>query len=280
LSKDDFTLKSREPLNIYNLSDFHLGSSQCNEKYIDHLFTEIEALKSPVIINILGDLFECADVRVGDSAFEQKWSVNRQLKEGRKLFKRIVKNPNVQIRNAVAGNHEARLRRNDFDLMEEFCETLGIVYAHDDMKIKTISDENIFVAKSKFVDKIYVNDKPLKVFGAHGKLRNKRLDLAMAQFQRDYMKKDADILCLGHNHRCHSWKETIDTSHDEGSVKWKYYNFTGHFLSYPGGYADKGGYDILPEAYLRLQIHDVRDKLFIETKECFVDRYRPDLWKV
>lgn len=281
MDKDNFTLKSREPLNIYNLSDFHLGSNQCNVKYIKHLFTEIQALKSPVIINILGDLFECADVRVGDSAFEQIWSVNRQLKEGRKLFKPLLKQGNVHIRNAVAGNHEARLRKNDFDLMEEFCENLNIQYwADTNMEIKKKPDENIFVEKSQFIDKIYVNDKAIKLFGAHGKLRNKRLDLAMAQFQRDYIYKDADILCLGHNHRCHAWPQTIQTSRDEGRVKWRYYGFTGHFLSYPGGYADKMGLDVLPEAYLRLQLFDVRDKLYLETKPCFVDRYRPDLWNV
>lgn len=279
--KDDFTLKSREPLNIYNLSDFHLGSKQCNFKYVKHLFTEIEALKSPVIINILGDLFECADLRVGDSAFEQIWNVNQQLKEARKLFKPLLKKPNVKIRNAVAGNHEARYRRTDFDLMEEFCETLGIMYNADiDMDLKYIKEEKIFVEKSQFIDKIYVNDKPLKIYGYHGNGKNKRLDLAMAKLQRDTIYKSADIITVGHNHRCHYWPQTVQTSRDEGRMKWRYYGFTGHFLSYPGGYADKAAFDVLPEAYLRLQVYDVRDKLQVEGKEYFIDRYRPDLFKV
>lgn len=245
------------------------------------MFTEIEALKSPVIINIHGDWFDCADLHVGDSAYEQIWDLNKQLKEAKKLVRPIRKKKNVQFRKAVPGNHEARLRKNHFDIMETFCEMLDMEYMADiDMKMRRVESEKIFVEKSSYVDKIYVNDKPLKLYGCHGNFINKRLDLAMAQLQRDKAKKDADIVMMGHNHRCHFWKDMIETSQDEGKAKWKYYGFTGHFISYPGGYADKKGLDMLPEGYLRMQVFDVRDKLFVEGKECFVDRYRPDLWKV
>jgi predicted MPP superfamily phosphohydrolase len=280
--RENFRLRDgRDQLYIFNISDLHLGSSGCNLKYIDHMKSEIDRLKGPVIINILGDLFECASLRVGDSAFSQIWSVNEQLRYAYKLFAPLKRKSNIEIRNAVPGNHEARLRKDNFDLMESFCDQLKIPYMADtDAELKYIRDEKPWLNKARFNDKIYINDKPLKIFGRHGNGLAKRLDLAMAKQGRDTLNVDADIYVEGHNHRCHFWPQTILTSRDEGAVKWRYNGFTGHFLSYPGGYADKAGFDVLPEAYLRLTVAEIDGKIRVMGQEYFIDRVRPDLWKV
>lgn len=279
--KDDFTLKNpRDTLYIYNISDLHWGSNYCNTNYIKHMFNEIKTRKGPVIINILGDLFECASLRVGDSAFEQIMTVNEQLRSVRKLFKPIINQKNVQLRYCVPGNHEARLNMSHFDLMEEFADSLNSYYAADtSIQINKIRDEKVFLESAEFVDKIWVNDKPLKIYGRHGMGSAKRLDLAMGKIQRETADINADIYVEGHNHRCHSYPITVKTSKDEGGMGWRCYGFTGHFLSY-GGYAKKKALNILPEAYLRFTVNDVNDKLFVEGKEFFIDRYRPDLWKL
>lgn len=280
--KDDFKLKDgRDLLYVFPISDLHLGAKGCNLRYIEHMKSEIERLKGSCIIYLLGDMFECASLRVGDSAFEQIWGVNDQLRYAHKIFAKLKRKSNLQIRYVVPGNHEARLRKENFDLAEEFCDRLKIPYVADiDTEIKMIRDEKPWLAKARFNDKIYVNGKPLKIFGRHGVGMAKRLDLAMAKMSRDTLNVEADIYMEGHNHRCAFWPQTVLTSKDEGKVKWRYNGFTGHFLSYPGGYADKAGLDILPEAYLRLTISDIDDKLQVDGKTYFVDRVRPDLWKV
>ncbi|MCE7699958.1 MAG: metallophosphoesterase [Methanobacterium paludis] len=282
MMEDDFTLKNpRDTLYLYNISDLHLGSASCNLKYIKHMFKEMKDLKGEIIINILGDLFECASIRVGNSAFRQIWTVNEQVREAHKLFRSVAKRSNIHIRKAVPGNHDIRLRKEDFDLMEEFCDRLSIDYcANTNISIAKRKGETEFLKKANFVDKIWVNGKPIKIFGRHGLGSAKRLDLAMSKQDRETIRKDADIYVEGHNHRCHYYPQTMQTSVDEGGFKWQHYGFTGHFLSYPGGYAEEAGLDILPEAYLRMTINDINDKIFIDGKEFFVDRYRPDLFKI
>lgn len=283
--KDDFILKNpRDPLYIYQFTDWHLGTETCNLQFIDHQLKEIDDLKAPVVIYITGDIFECADARVGNSAYKQKWSLNKQLREGRKRIGKIARKKNVHLRKAAPGNHCARWKKNDFDVMEEFCETMHVPYSGDTEvefnKKTSAKTEKAWVANGNFIDKIWINDKPLKVFGRHGAGSAKRLDLAMGKIQRETIYKEADIFLEGHNHRCFAFPQPIQTSRDEGSMKLRYYGWGGHMLSYPGGYADDMGLDNLPEAYLRLQINDVNDSLWIEKKENFVNRYRPDLFKV
>lgn len=283
--KDDFKLKTyRDNLFIFQFTDWHLGTETCNLPYIKYLLHEIDKIKAQVIIYITGDLFECADARVGDSPYKQIWSVNKQLREGRKLISGLVRKPNVHLRWAAPGNHESRFKKTHFDPMEEFCETLHVNYAGDTEvefnKKTSVSTEKAWVANGNFIDKFYVNDKPLKIFGRHGAGSAKRLDLAMGKIQRETIYKDADVFIEGHNHRCFSFPQPIQTSYDEGSMKRRHYGWGGHMLSYPGGYADDTGLDILPEAYIRYQVNDVNGRLQIEKKEFMIDRYRPDLFKI
>lgn len=278
--QDKYKIKVNEKITIFPLSDWHLGTIVCNVEFIDHCIDYILSIEGIVIIYLLGDLIDCAKLRRGNSAYKQIWSVNQQIRELKKRLKRLIDASNIIIRICVPGNHDAGFKIEDFDLIESICESLNIEYTGQDFEIDCKGEIINFIQGADFVDKIWINNKPIKIYIRHGHGKAKRLDLAMGKTLRETQKKDADILCEGHNHRLEDWHDDIKTSIDEGKLKKRYYIFTGHFLSYPGSYAADMGLDPLPEGFMEIKIKIVNKKLDIEPIKHFIDKERPDLWKL
>lgn len=275
----DIELAPRENLYIFNLSDFHIGNKSCNMAYLRYMAKHIRELKGQIVINILGDVFEAGSKKVGNSAFKQILSLNKQKKRAFNILNPLLEQSNITPGYATPGNHEARLQELDFDFMEDFVDLLNFASNFRDRDLG-LNDDGHFICSPDFVQKIIVNGKPIKIYGTHGTGSSKRLDLAMSKIVRETTDVDADIIAMGHLHRCHNFPVFVKTSKDEGSMKRKHYSFTGHFLRYKNSYANAIALPILPEAFTRLDIVDVHDKLHIKGNEFFIDRYRSDLFKI
>lgn len=276
----EFDLAPREILYIFQLTDWHLGSRHCNVPYIRYMIKQMRELKGQKLIIVTGDLFETASKKVGDSAFKSVLTLNQQKKLGFKLLNPLMALPDVYPGFAVPGNHEARLREFNFDFMEDFIDMFNFEYHDYSDKEMELNDEGKFIISPDYVQKIIINGKPLKIYGKHGNGSSKRLDLAMGKIWRETVDISADIFMMGHLHRCHNFPTFVKTSKDEGGMKRRHYAFGGHFLRYNKSYAHDQAMDILPEAFNRLDIVDAHDKLHIDGKEHFIDRYRPDLFRI
>lgn len=278
----NLTIKEREPAYVQQITDWHIGSNHCNLPWIKYQAKRMREIERLMLLIITGDIFECGSLRVGNSAFKQELSLNQQKRIARKILKPVVNMDNVIPLFATPGNHEARLMQdNDFDFMEDFIETLGDFDYTDYTEAElALNDDGHFVCSPDFVSKVMINNKPLKIYGRHGVGSAKRLDLAMGKIVRETTEVDADILLEGHNHRCHSFPTYIKTSIDEGKMKPRLYSFGGHALRYNKSYAHAKTLPILPEAFNRVNVVDAHGKLHYDTKEFFIHRYRPDLFKI
>lgn len=277
----EFDLEPRETLYIFQLTDWHLGSGHCNLGYIRYQLKQMRELKGKKVIIITGDMFETASRNVGNSAFKQVLSLNQQKKLGFKLLNPLMARDDVCPGFAVPGNHEARLRKDyDFNFMEDFIDQFNFEYHDYTDKEMELNEDGKFVCAPDYVQKIIINGKPLKIYAKHGNGSAKRLDLAMGKIWRETVDISADVFLMGHLHRCHNFPTFVKTSRDEGGMKRRHYAFGGHFLRYNRSYAHDMAMDILPEAFNRIDVVDAHDKLHVEGKEFFIDRFRPDLFRI
>lgn len=277
----ELELEPREALYIFQLTDWHVGSKHCNLPYIRYMIKQMRELKGPKLINITGDIFETASKHVGNSSFKQVLSLNQQKKVVFKLLSPLMARDDVYPGFALPGNHEARLRNEfDFNFMEDFIDIFNFEYHNYTDKEMELNDEGKFVVSPDYVLKVIINGKPLKIYGKHGNGSSKRLDLAMGKIWRETVDISADIFMMGHLHRCHNFPTFVKTSKDEGGMKRRHYAFGGHFLRYNKSYAHDQALDILPEAFNRIEVVDAHEKLHIGGKVHYIDRYRPDLFKI
>ncbi|WP_054834518.1 hypothetical protein [Methanobrevibacter arboriphilus] len=71
-------LPKDEKLSIFPVGDLHIGSPQFNKEWLDYWFDIIAKCKNYVVVYLMGDIFEVASKKVGDSSFRQKYDVNDQ----------------------------------------------------------------------------------------------------------------------------------------------------------------------------------------------------------
>ncbi len=220
---------------IFPIGDLHIGSEQFNEQWLDYWFGVIAKSKNYVIIYLMGDILEVASKKVGDSAFRQKFNVNKQLK----LFKEKVDwlknklgyNP---IRASVSGNHDKRLLEFDYSLNQQIAEILDIPRY----------DVTIY-------DTIIINGKTLKIHLNHGKHTNKHQHLREGAFIRDTHHISADLFLEGHNHDTDTFSDFIT---GDGVQYRRFFGFTGSALNY-NGYAKEMNLREIPKGFIEYEIY-------------------------
>ena len=75
----NYKLSTRKKLQIYPLGDIHIGSPFFNEDFLEHWIRSFKGSKSEKLIYLQGDLIDLATKRLGNSAYEQKMSVDDQI---------------------------------------------------------------------------------------------------------------------------------------------------------------------------------------------------------
>ena len=142
--KMNIKLTERRKLQIFPLSDIHIGSPQCNYNFLQKWKEVVNGTKSEKIIYLGGDLIDVAKKSLSDSAYRQNMSVEEQVDYVIKFFKPLKK----YIKGAVKGNHENRLKKDyDVDIMQIITDALDIPYYG-----------------SSIYDTLYINEEPFIYF--------------------------------------------------------------------------------------------------------------------
>ena len=77
MKRDQYALSSNETINLIPIGDFHIGSSQFNYEFFEHMLKQIKKLKNRRIY-LMGDLLESASKSVGNSVFHTHMSLEEQ----------------------------------------------------------------------------------------------------------------------------------------------------------------------------------------------------------
>lgn len=122
-----FIKKKLEPHKEWNIlltNDWHLGSHAVNKDLLDKITSFIDSNRENTRILINGDLFHNITKHSKGSSSDQSLTPHEQYKYAVEILK-----PYADIIDGVTvGNHDWRTEEEaDIDLMEMFCDKLGIV---------------------------------------------------------------------------------------------------------------------------------------------------------
>lgn len=226
----NYKLSTRKKLQIYPLGDIHIGSPFFNEDFLEYWIRSFKGSKSEKLIYLQGDLIDLATKRLGNSAYEQKMSVDDQIDMVLGYLKPLKR----YIAGSVPGNHELRTRK-EFDL---------------DVS-KLIASELECEYSPTLYHKIMINGIEYKIHSQHGTKTSNQLHLMLGQVMRATQHIDADLILYGHCHYAESMSLpniTLDGYTRKNLV------LTGHFLKYNGSYAELQGLKANPCCYSVINI--------------------------
>lgn len=250
--KKHYHLKDGEQLHIIPVSDAHIGSEQFNSEYFDYALHVFDDITAPKRIYSVGDLWESASLKVGNSAFKSDMTLDEQVDYSLSCLLPFHKD----FRFAIKGNHESRLEKDyDFSVTKLFADRMGCECGY------------------QFIDEFTINKQPFKIYLRHGKGSSSYAHLAQGKTIRETQQVDADLFIEGHNHRLDFFNQPIKTS---TGLKRKYYAFSGAYLKYKG-YPEAMLLPVLPEAF---QIITIDSDLIVRSEPYFIDQRRPDLFKL
>lgn len=230
MKQDQYALSSNETVNIIPIGDFHIGSSEFNYEFYDHMLRQIKKLKNRRIY-LMGDLLESASKKVGNSSYH----THMTLEEQKKYLLDSLEPYYEDIIGICIGNHEARLIKDyDFNIIADISREIGCQYYNQN------------------IDTIKINEHHIDIFTRHGKGTTGQRHLAMGKLERSTNNIQADIYLEGHNHRLLSWNKLYI---DKTGLHRKYYGYTGAFLNYGGSYAESMYLDVEPPAYQTISIN-------------------------
>ena len=228
----DYDLLSGEELHIYPFGDWHIGSEMCNYELIEDMVYRIQDDNMPTVLVGLGDYLEIGSKRVGNSSFNQEFSVNEQMDILLKYLKPFKKN----VVGMVSGNHNtSRLVKDyDFDIDLEIGRALGCECKH------------------RTTNKFLINNKEYSLYYKHGKGSLSRGELALSKLMRDNANVEANCLLNGHTHVSCWGSNVVDKGFN--TYARRYYAFCGSMLNFSGSYGDIAGYSPLLPSYIRVNV--------------------------
>lgn len=248
MKRDQYALSSNETINLIPIGDFHIGSSQFNYEFFEHMLKQIKKLKNRRIY-LMGDLLESASKSVGNSVFHTHMS----LEEQKSYLLEALEPFTDDIIGVCVGNHEARLIKEfDFNVVADIARELGCKWYNQN------------------IDTFKVNEHTIDVFTRHGKGTSGQRHLSMGKLERNTNNIQADFYFEGHNHRTLFWNKLYT---DKTGLHRKYYGYTGSFLNYDG-YADSMYLDIEPPSYQTISINMNRK---VKVNQHYCDEERPDI---
>ena len=229
-------------LDLFPLSDLHLGSAQCDLQFFNFWANEFEKAPENKAIYCLGDLLEFP--RASLDAYGVTMSTHDALER----LVELLEPYKDYVRYVVTGNHEARtLKEHNFDITRSIAQRLDAKYSRSD-----------------FFDKISDGNNDFVIYGKHGTRTSKNSQLAMNNFIRDMADIDANLCMMGHNHYT-EFASNYRRGYDDGDRR--YYAFTGHFLMYDG-YARAKGFPLSQPSFLRLAVDN---KGHVDSKKFYKD---------
>ena len=222
-----------EMIEVYPLSDLHIGDSQCDYKLV---LERIEYIKqTPNTYCILdGDLMDTAIASSIGDTYAATLQPMEQLKHCVKIFEPIKD----KILAVLPGNHENRVYKSDgLDLTEIMCSQLGIPERYSP------TTAMIFVRFGKGSGK---HNRPqlYTIYVTHGSGGGRKEGGKVNRLADLAVIVDADIYIHGHTHLPLVFKESffrVSGSNSSVALVDKLFVNTAAHLNY-GGYGDKAGF--------------------------------------
>lgn len=225
---------------IYTLSDLHLGDRNCNYKELLEQVKTIEANPNAYVI-LNGDLINNATTQSISDTYSETASPMEQLKQATALFKPIKD----KILAITSGNHENRTYRTDgIDLTEIMARELGVGdrYAPESVTLfLRVGEDGVrkYTNKPNLVRQIcYV------LFITHGSGGGRREGGKINRLVDLASIIDADIYIHSHTHLPAVLKQAfhrVDTRNNTVALVDKMFVNTNAWLNY-GGYGEGHGY--------------------------------------
>lgn len=220
-------------IEIYPLSDLHIGDSQCDYKLV---LERIEYIKNtPNAYCILdGDLMDTAIASSIGDTYAANLQPMEQLKHCVKIFEPIKD----KILAVLPGNHESRVYKSDgLDLTEIMCAQLGIPERYSP------TTALVFIRFGKGSGK---HNRPqlYTIYVTHGSGGGRREGGKINRLADLAAIVDADIYLHGHTHLPLVFKEAffrVSGSNSSVALVDKLFVNTAAHLNY-GGYGDRQGF--------------------------------------
>ena len=222
-------------IEIYPLSDLHIGDSQCDYKLV---LERIEYIKNtPNAYCILdGDLMDTAIASSIGDTYAANLQPMEQLKHCVKIFEPIKD----KILAVLPGNHESRVYKSDgLDLTEIMCAQLGIPERYS----PTTAMVFIRFGERKTTGH-HGRPQLYTIYVTHGSGGGRREGGKINRLADLASIVDADIYIHGHTHLPLVFKESffrVSGSNSSVALTEKLFVNTAAHLNY-GGYGDKAGF--------------------------------------
>jgi UDP-2,3-diacylglucosamine pyrophosphatase LpxH len=225
------------------VGDVHLGSPQFDQPRFLRQLDFI--LKNGLYVLLMGDLLEMATrTSVGAGVYEQDRIGQTQFEQMAEWLKPLAKK-NL-ILGLLTGNHEERVyQATGVNVSKALARELGVSYLGD-------ACWNVF----------RVGNQRYTVYSLHGRSGARFDGTALLALERVSTSFDADVVCMGHMHKCAN-ASTVTQRVVSGRVKEfkKHLILTGGYVSYDGGYGQTAGLPISklgsPKVKLFSNKHDV-----------------------
>ena len=232
--------RSLKHIEIYALSDLHLGDRNCNYKELLELVKRIEANKNDYVI-LNGDLINNATTHSISDTYGETISPMEQLKQATALFRPIKD----KILAMTSGNHENRTYRADgIDLTEIMACELGLSdrYAPESatlfLRVGEVSSSTKITGKDKIRQVCYT------LYITHGSGGGRREGGKINRLVDLSSIIDVDIYIHSHTHLPAVLKQAFyraDSKNSAIALVDKMFVNTNAWLNY-GGYGEAQGY--------------------------------------
>lgn len=233
--KDD-----QEFVEVFALGDTHFGNKYHDSELFDLYYQDM--LKSDNYVVGLGDLMESAVFgSLGEK--EQTKTINEQYIKIRDLLKPIAKED--RLLGLVYGNHEKRLLKNNFDIIDLLSKDLNVP------NLEYMGIINLNLRKHK-------RFRNYRMAVAHGRGSGRtvggKLNVVL-NFAK--IVNDADVYVIGHLHDKIAITKSVFTAQ---GVKDAVFGITGAYLKY-GGYVEEAMYTPPSRGSLKFKFHFDMDRV-------------------
>jgi hypothetical protein len=205
------------------IGDSHLGSPQFDQKrFLDMLDY---AKSHGIYVFLMGDLLETATrTSIGAGVYEQEINTNSQFEQMCEWLKPL--SDKKLLLGIHTGNHESRIyETTGFDVTKALARELHIPYLGD------ACWSNFKVGKETY-----------SLYTLHGRSGARFDGTALLAIERISVSFNADLVAMGHMHKCISSSVLSQRTSKGRVVEFKkHLLITGHYLKYDGGYAQKLG---------------------------------------
>lgn len=243
--------KDLEEIEIYILSDVHIGDPLSNKKQINKFVEEVLAAPNRYVI-VNGDIINNATKLSVSDTYEEELTPEEQIDAAEEVIARM-KNRIIMV---TEGNHEGRSYRTDGILiMKQVCKRLDIFDRY------STGPYLLFVSFGKSQNRT-IRKMIYTIYGKHGSGGGKSAGAKANKLLEMMAIVDADIYIHSHTHMPLSFRQAFhrcDYRNRKVTKTEKIFVNTNAFLDY-GGYGENAGFSPASIEYPKIILNGIERK--------------------